>query len=358
MQACLRRLEAATSTFQVRGGARAGGQPGPRPAVMRSTRARAGSRPRALPSMVARRPTPPAGLSQLVPGEGEFVTRPLKVEEGLLLSVLEAAANKGHVPLAEAAWRLLERSLALPNPPSTRGALSVHLGRAHQLQQEEAEEAEEAEGLLDAEAAAGGSAAALPNQLEEELEAAQVGAAEVAEASLQQQRQQEKGGGERRQGRLPLAASDWSELAREEAQAMAAQPRGVRAPSLPSHLALVHAYARAGELEGMFRAVNRMEEVSSPAGWSAGKGSVCGGGGVVGVCEGYAKVFNGRSGCSGVVASWLAMLRPIAGAAAAGDPAQHPPHAPSPRHACWEACHQSVGSHPAATPRPRPAGLP
>ena len=37
---------------------------------------------------------------------GEPVTRPLKVEEGLLLNVLEVAASHGHVELAEAAWRV------------------------------------------------------------------------------------------------------------------------------------------------------------------------------------------------------------------------------------------------------------
>ena len=34
------------------------------------------------------------------------MTRPLKVEEGLLLNVLQVAATKGHVPLAEATWQV------------------------------------------------------------------------------------------------------------------------------------------------------------------------------------------------------------------------------------------------------------
>ncbi|KAL4448405.1 hypothetical protein ABPG75_005624 [Micractinium tetrahymenae] len=225
MQACLRRLEAATSTFQ------------------------------------------------LVPGEGRPITRPLKVEEGLLLAVLEAAASKGDVPLAEAAWRLLERSLALPNPPSTWGALNTHLSRARELQRQEQEEGEEAEGLLaEAEAGAeatgegGGGAAAGEgglDQLSAELEAAELGAAEVAQgvaaAAAAQQQPDEVGGGDGGSA-PPLPAGEWSELARDEARALAAQPRGVRAPSLLSHLALVHAYAKAGELEGMFRAVTRVEE--------------------------------------------------------------------------------------------------
>lgn len=237
-------------------------------------------------------PSPcPACLPQLVPGEGDPVTRPLKVEEGLLLSVLEAAANKGHVPVAEAAWRLLERSLALPNPPSSWGALSTHVGRAAQLEQEEAqEEGARADGLLaaDAEAAwegsgdAAGDGAAPPlDQLSAELEAAHVGAAEMADAeggAAQQQGQQQRqggGGGGRRREAAPALSDEWVELAREEARALAAQRRGTRAPSLLSHLALVHTYARAGEFESMFRAVARVEEVGA---WGAmGTGHVDGG---------------------------------------------------------------------------------
>lgn len=37
---------------------------------------------------------------------GEPVTRPLKVEEGLLLAVMEVAANKANVELAEATWQV------------------------------------------------------------------------------------------------------------------------------------------------------------------------------------------------------------------------------------------------------------
>lgn len=35
--------------------------------------------------------------------------RPLKVEEGLLLGVLEVAAAQGRVELAEAAWQVIAR---------------------------------------------------------------------------------------------------------------------------------------------------------------------------------------------------------------------------------------------------------
>lgn len=71
---------------------------------------------------------------QEVPGVGEPVTRPLKVEEGLLLGALEVAAGRGDVELAEATWQLLERSVALPNPPSTGGALAKHLGQVAALE--------------------------------------------------------------------------------------------------------------------------------------------------------------------------------------------------------------------------------
>ncbi|KAL4438258.1 hypothetical protein ABPG77_010619 [Micractinium sp. CCAP 211/92] len=216
MQMCVRRLEAATSTFQ------------------------------------------------LVPGEGDPVTRPLKVEEGLLLSVLEAAANKGHVPLAEDAWRLLERSVALPNPPGSLGALGTHPGSAARLEEEAAEEAGP-DALLAADAEAAGEGEAVPavpqHQLDAELESAHLRAAEAAEAAAEQQQQQQgKGGGGRRREAPPSESPDWGELAREEARALAAQGRGTRAPSLLSHLALVHAYARAGVFGSMFRAVARVEE--------------------------------------------------------------------------------------------------
>lgn len=215
-----------------------------------------------IPSALAH--PPPACLPQLVPGEGDPVTRPLKVEEGLLLSVLEAAANKGHVPLAEDAWRLLERSVALPNPPGSLGALGTHPGSAARLEEEAAEEAGP-DALLAADAEAAGEGEAVPavpqDQLDAELESAHLRAAEAAEAAAEQQQQQGGGGGGRRREAPPSESPDWGELAREEVRALAAQGRGTRAPSLLSHLALVHAYARAGEFGSMFRAVARVEEV-------------------------------------------------------------------------------------------------
>ena len=37
---------------------------------------------------------------------GQPITRPLKVEEGLLLGALEVAASQGDVELAEATWKV------------------------------------------------------------------------------------------------------------------------------------------------------------------------------------------------------------------------------------------------------------
>lgn len=43
------------------------------------------------------------------------------MDEGSVLEVLEVAANQGDAELAEAAWELLTRSLALPNTPNFKG---------------------------------------------------------------------------------------------------------------------------------------------------------------------------------------------------------------------------------------------
>lgn len=55
---------------------------------------------------------PPYLPAHLQPSADEQpVTRPLKVEEGLLLNVLQVAASKGHVPLAEATWQVGTRQM-------------------------------------------------------------------------------------------------------------------------------------------------------------------------------------------------------------------------------------------------------
>ena len=63
---------------------------------------------------------------------------------------------------------------------------------------------------------------------------------------------------------------NWEALAVEEARAMAAEPRGVRQPSLLSHLALIHAYANAGHAGDMFEAIARVQQVCSQAGGKEG----------------------------------------------------------------------------------------
>ena len=45
-------------------------------------------------------------VMQEVSGQGQPVTRPLKVEEGLLLAALEVAANQGNIELAEATFKV------------------------------------------------------------------------------------------------------------------------------------------------------------------------------------------------------------------------------------------------------------
>lgn len=56
-------------------------------------------------SLLSPLPPPPHPHPQ-PSADAEPVTRPLKVEEGLLLNVLQVAASKGHVPLAEAVWQV------------------------------------------------------------------------------------------------------------------------------------------------------------------------------------------------------------------------------------------------------------
>ncbi|EFN56379.1 hypothetical protein CHLNCDRAFT_144903 [Chlorella variabilis] len=231
---------------------------------------------------------------QEVPGVGEPVTRPLKVEEGLLLGALEVAAGRGDVELAEATWQLLERSVALPNPPSTGGALAKHLGQVAALERrQEAEEdaaaaaaaaaeAEASAALPDAAAGAaatpdaagaeggqeglGGEAAAEPaacsklEQWGEELEASDVAAAEAAEAAARRFRPDRS---------TPDSARLDAQAVREEAAAVAAQRRGMRPPSLLAHLAHIHAYAKAGQLEGLFGAVEAMQQAYPEEGGAA-----------------------------------------------------------------------------------------
>ena len=192
------------------------------------------------------------------------MSRPLKVEEGLLLGVLEVAAGRGNVELAEAAWQLLERSLALPNPPSSAAAGGQQQDLA-------------------------AAAAADDEQLEWQLPPPQQqagGARESADSRQQQQHQQQQsideleamdaaeaaqqlGGAPHRAERQPPPSWQAVEAA---AAAAEAEPRGMRAPSVVSHLALIHSYATAGRAEPMLAAVARLVEVSSAA--SAG-GSAC-----------------------------------------------------------------------------------
>ena len=176
--------------------------------------------------------------------------------------------------------------MALPNPPSTGGALAKHLGQVAALERrQEAEEdaaaaaaaaaeAEASAALPDAAAGAaatpdaagaeggqeglGGEAAAEPaacsklEQWGEELEASDVAAAEAAEAAARRFRPDRS---------TPDSARLDAQAVREEAAAVAAQRRGMRPPSLLAHLAHIHAYAKAGQLEGLFGAVEAMQQV-------------------------------------------------------------------------------------------------
>ncbi|KAL4857705.1 Pentatricopeptide repeat-containing protein [Chlorella vulgaris] len=226
---------------------------------------------------------------QEVPGQGEPITRPMKVEEGLLLGVLEVAASKGNIELAEAAWQLLERSVSLPNTPSNLAAAEdLHQGATQE--QQEADEAEAAEHDSEWESSAGGRAAAAAAAGEAEAAAgAASGLVADAESQAQAEAQPHAAGGEAAllarvsaelEASNAAAAEAAEEISREhrpkvmaggaswvhphtvevEAAAMASEARGVRLPTLLSHLALVHAYARGGQLEGMLEAVDRLQQ--------------------------------------------------------------------------------------------------
>lgn len=200
-------------------------------------------------------------LPLLQTAAGQTVTRPQKVDEGLLLGALEVAARQGHIELAEIAWQvhcaggcagrllniagsgrlpqlaaevesaatrcpkpvplpclqLLERSVALPNTPAV-GHSAPSTQQPGLGQQEEGGAGSAAEGL--------GAAAAA------ELASASIAAADAAAASGEQ------------------AAAD-----------PAADSNGVRGPSAAAHLALIHAYAKAGQLAPMLEAVERLAQV-------------------------------------------------------------------------------------------------
>ena len=137
-------------------------------------------------------------------GDDAKVSRPAKLEEGVLVEVLQVAAPKGDVPLAEAAWALLERSLALPNAPDFPSA-------------EEEEEEEDMEG--DRHAAAPEAAAAPSGQQQE------------------QQGQQAAG--------APAAAPP--------------ADASLAVPCVAAFHALIHTYSVANDLPAAFTAVARLE---------------------------------------------------------------------------------------------------
>lgn len=202
--------------------------------------------------------------------DAEPVTRPLKVEEGLLLNVLQVAASKGHVPLAEAVWQVLERSVALHNTP---GPSLLRYSQGVEVPPTEAaaavegfalggEDSEVALASDDEEAAAAAAerqqAAADSQQLDdasEQLEASDAVAAERADSAANYELLQ------RAARRGVHAANAWTaESAAAEVAAMEAEQRGVRKPSLVSYLALIHAYARAHSDEAMLQAIHRLLE--------------------------------------------------------------------------------------------------
>ncbi|PRW45007.1 Deoxycytidylate deaminase isoform A [Chlorella sorokiniana] len=208
--------------------------------------------------------------------DAEPVTRPLKVEEGLLLNVLQVAANKGHVPLAEASWQVLERSVALHNTP---GPSLLRYSKGPEAQQPEAagEAADGAPVALGAEGdalesevvlasdeeeaaaeAARQQAAADSRQLEaasEQLEASDSAAAERADSADNYELLQRAA---RRGVHAPHAWTAESSAA--EVASMAAEQRGVRKPSPLSYLALIHTYAKAQQDEAMLQAVHKLLE--------------------------------------------------------------------------------------------------
>jgi pentatricopeptide repeat protein len=99
--------------------------------------------------------------------------------------------------------------------------------------------------------------AALLARVSAELEASNAAAAEAAEEISREHRPKVMAGG-----------ASWvhPDTVEVEAAAMASEARGVRLPTLLSHLALVHAYARGGQLEGMLEAVDRLQQVGCTPG--------------------------------------------------------------------------------------------
>ena len=166
--------------------------------------------------------------------------------------------------LAEAAWQLLERSLALPNPPSNTavGGQQQDLAAAaaaddEQLEWQQQPPQQQAGGALESD----DSRQQQQHQQQQSID--ELEAVDAAEAA------QQLGGAPHRAERQPPPSRQAVEAA---AAAAEAEPRGMRAPSVVSHLALIHSYATAGRAEPMLAAVARLVEVSSAA--SAG-GSAC-----------------------------------------------------------------------------------
>ena len=162
--------------------------------------------------------------------------------------------------------------MRLPNAPSTPGPLDLRLPQAAAPQAEEEQHSGGGGGQGEASAAetepqAAGTAAAARGaaleQLSDYVEASAVAAIEAAEA---------RAAHTHRRGR------PWSPSSPEPAAAGAAEAEaacGAREPSVLSHLALIHAYAKAGQLQAMFGAVERLVQVrrrrAAGAGWPSGR---------------------------------------------------------------------------------------
>lgn len=139
--------------------------------------------------------------------EGVKEERPLKLDEGSLLEVLEAAASKGDHKLAAAAWDLLRRCLAQPNCPSLPG-------RARELA-----------AACAVAAAASGAGGGQPSEDEEPGQLGQQQGGPVAGAT----------------------AAPAAELGAEQAQQAQQAEHEARPPQVVSFHALIHAYARANQ---------------------------------------------------------------------------------------------------------------
>lgn len=157
--------------------------------------------------------------------------------------------------------------MALPNTPSAHW---LHKGRAAGQRgaeaHEEAAAGEFEDGGSEGEDAAGSEAAVAEQQqaeahsrqlqaLSAQLEASEAARAEEAEAAASRERHRHTGRAPQRPPPLDVAA------AAAEAEAMAAERQGARKPSMLSHLAIIHAYARARQPAGMFEAVERLLQV-------------------------------------------------------------------------------------------------